>query len=468
MKGKLLLVTAILLAIAMVGFAQPIPGFQIGFASFQNSALANPANMKTVCGGTEFIPDGTPFDVIDVATGVSAVGAPATYFPYSSYYLTEPLVFNGGSALGMPGNFYTNPCFANDNLPCMDGEDDCDEGTYSPAPSFYLLAYGPCINGFRAKWTSSTWAQATSGPGMRFRQASTWTCVLEACGTPCVPTPAVDFVPEYPNGPQDQGACITLCEGSTTVICVGPVPLPDRVPHVSIMPGCLFPPLGCNDDCTPANIWSLTPFVLTGTGPFYYCATLAYSGEEGCVCAHLDFIEGVETVDLDVAFDGAVRLNWTAASTADIDRYVISRNGSEIGSVASNVYSYVDESFSYGVNYTYELAALDVSGHKTVLATASITPTEGAIVVTEYALHQNFPNPFNPTTTIRFDLVEKNFVSLKVFNATGQTVATMSGEFGAGVNFHNFDASNLTSGLYFYTVQIGDVYSATKKMLLVK
>jgi hypothetical protein len=294
-----------------------------------------------------------------------------------------------------------------------------------------------------------------------------WTCEIRTHGTPCVPTPEVTFNVTVPYGPQDMGACVTLCEGSTTVICVGPVPLPDRIPHVSILPGCLYPPMGCDDDCTPANIWNLTPFVLTGTGPYFYCANLMYAGEEGCVCVHLDFIEAVETVDLDVVFDGAVRLNWTAAS-GELDKYIISRNGSEIGSVASDVYSYVDESFEYGVNYTYELAALDLSGHRTVLATESITPTEGAIVVTEYALHQNFPNPFNPTTTIRFDLVQANYVTLKVYNATGQEVATMSGEFGAGVNFHNFDATNLTSGLYFYTVQIGDVYSATKKMLLVK
>ena len=73
------------------------------------------------------------------------------------------------------------------------------------------------------------------------------------------------------------------------------------------------------------------------------------------------------------------------------------------------------------------------------------------------------------TTSIRFDLVEKNFVSLKIYNTNGQVVATVaSREFNKGVQIVNFDATNLTSGLYFYTVKVGNVYSATKKMLLVK
>jgi hypothetical protein len=115
------------------------------------------------------------------------------------------------------------------------------------------------------------------------------------------------------------------------------------------------------------------------------------------------------------------------------------------------------------------LVSVEVNGNSTVEATQSVTPSMDKAVVTEYALHQNFPNPFNPTTSIRFDLVEKNFVTLKIHNATGQEVATVvNSERAAGVNIVNFDATKLTSGVYFYTVKAGNVFSATRRMLLVK
>ncbi|MDD5087673.1 MAG: T9SS type A sorting domain-containing protein [bacterium] len=439
MKGKLLLIAAMLMAFAAVGFGQ---GFQCDIASFLSEDLEGLADLTDACTEGELFADGVPTGlVIDCATGLEP---PAPYF--GTQFTT-----NMGGEFELPGNFYYPAYFGHP--------------TNTFANTFRFEVTGPCVGGVYPVWVSTCFTPAVGPANYFFKGAGEWTCEMRSCGTPCVPTPEVNFTPTVAYGEQDMSACVTLCEGSTTVISVGPVPLPDRIPEVSILPGCEI----CGDpDCTPANVWNLTEWVLTGTGPYYYVANLSYAAEEGCVCVHLDFIEAVETVDLDVAFDGAVRLNWTEATTANLDKYIISRNGSEIASVAADVYSYVDESFEYGVNYTYELAALDLSGHRTVLATESITPSEGAITVTEYALHQNFPNPFNPTTTIRFDLVKANHVSLKVFNATGQEVATMSGEFPLGVNFHNFDATNLTSGLYFYTIQIGDVYSATKKMLLVK
>lgn len=443
MKGKLLLIAIMLMGFATLSFGQL---WQVTIFASMTEDLEDPCDFTYMCSGGDLIADGHMGVWIDNNTG-----EPAAVPPHSGNTFT----FNGETDLGMPGNFYSFDLFGLPN--------------WAAGASYHAEVPGAIVGGFQHVWVSPSWSPPANGAFEIYWPRSVWTCELRSVGVPCEPTPEVNFDVTVPYGPQDAGVCVTLCEGSTTPICVGPVPLPDRVPHVSVLPGCMYPPMGCEDECVPANVWTLTPFVMVqGADGYYFCANLMYAGEEGCVCVHLDFIEGVEAVDLDVAFDGAVRLNWSAAS-GEIANYVIARNGSDLATVASNVYSFVDENFDFGVNYTYELAALDLTGNRTVLATASVTPSEGAITVTEYAMHQNYPNPFNPSTTIRFDLVETNFVTLKVFNATGQEVATLvNGSRAAGVNYVNFDATNLTSGLYFYSVQIGDVYSATKKMLLVK
>lgn len=89
-------------------------------------------------------------------------------------------------------------------------------------------------------------------------------------------------------------------------------------------------------------------------------------------------------------------------------------------------------------------------------------------IPSSYALAQNYPNPFNPSTTIEFNLPKSEFVSVKVFNTLGQEVETLlNGEQAAGKYTLRFDASRLTTGMYFYRLQAGE-FVATKKMLLVK
>ncbi|RCK71599.1 MAG: hypothetical protein IGBAC_2221 [Ignavibacteriae bacterium] len=93
-----------------------------------------------------------------------------------------------------------------------------------------------------------------------------------------------------------------------------------------------------------------------------------------------------------------------------------------------------------------------------------------------FELSQNYPNPFNPLTTIEFSLPEDAIVSLKVYNILGQEVATLADKelFTAGKNEIDFDASNLTSGVYFYRITAESIeqsmqkYDQVKKMLLIK
>ncbi len=89
--------------------------------------------------------------------------------------------------------------------------------------------------------------------------------------------------------------------------------------------------------------------------------------------------------------------------------------------------------------------------------------------VTEFKLDQNFPNPFNPTTTINFSIPKENtFTSLKIFNSLGEEVGTLLNQvIPAGNHEVHFDASALSSGVYFYVLKSGS-YVDSKKMILMK
>ncbi len=88
--------------------------------------------------------------------------------------------------------------------------------------------------------------------------------------------------------------------------------------------------------------------------------------------------------------------------------------------------------------------------------------------VTEYKLAQNYPNPFNPSTTIKYQIPKESFVTLKVYDAIGREVASLvNKQQSAGYYNLNFNAANLSSGIYFYRILAGD-YTAVKKMLLLK
>jgi parallel beta-helix repeat protein len=86
----------------------------------------------------------------------------------------------------------------------------------------------------------------------------------------------------------------------------------------------------------------------------------------------------------------------------------------------------------------------------------------------QYLLFNNFPNPFNPTTRIQFDLPEDNYVNLTVFNIKGQEIKKLVIGFKQAGSYQiEFDGSDLASGVYFYRLQAGD-FVQTRRMLLIK
>jgi hypothetical protein len=85
-----------------------------------------------------------------------------------------------------------------------------------------------------------------------------------------------------------------------------------------------------------------------------------------------------------------------------------------------------------------------------------------------YRLDQNYPNPFNPVTTINFGIPKSSNVKLAVYDLLGREVQVLVNEFvQAGNHSVDFDASNFSSGVYFYTIRSGD-FTDTKKMALIK
>ena len=99
---------------------------------------------------------------------------------------------------------------------------------------------------------------------------------------------------------------------------------------------------------------------------------------------------------------------------------------------------------------------------------AGVSPLSSSNVPVKFALSQNFPNPFNPTTTINYNLSKSIQVSLKIYDVLGREVATLvNGVQEAGQKTAVWDASHIASGVYFYKLVAGD-FSDVKRMILLK
>lgn len=133
--------------------------------------------------------------------------------------------------------------------------------------------------------------------------------------------------------------------------------------------------------------------------------------------------------------------------------------------------SNIDYQYSYSYNHTYNygngvtdvniLPKVNNSGDDMFVSSSTDIPTK-------FGIDQNYPNPFNPATTIKYALPQASFVTLKVFNITGQEVATLvNQQVAAGNHTVKFDASGLASGTYIYRIQAGNNVKSNK-MLLIK
>jgi phosphatidylserine/phosphatidylglycerophosphate/cardiolipin synthase-like enzyme len=156
------------------------------------------------------------------------------------------------------------------------------------------------------------------------------------------------------------------------------------------------------------------------------------------------------------------------AETNAPDQYVItgSHNWSSSAETANNENTLILKSTRLANLYLQEFSArYTAAGGTDVLTGIEITST---IAPKVFRLLQNYPNPFNPTTSISYDVPQKSNVSLKVFDVLGREVITLvQKEQLAGSYRVQFDASKLSSGIYFYRLQAGS-FMNSKKMVLIK
>ena len=171
-----------------------------------------------------------------------------------------------------------------------------------------------------------------------------------------------------------------------------------------------------------------------------------------------------------------VTLNWSTVSENnnsgfDVERSSANNTWSKVGNVSGNgtttngnSYAFTDRNLAAG-NYNYRLKQIDFNGNFEYFNLSN----EVIIgIPSKFELSQNYPNPFNPSTKISFALPNDGNVSLKIYDMSGKEAMTLVNEVKtAGYYSVSFNASSLSSGIYFYTLS-ADNFTATKKMMLVK
>ncbi|MBE2219455.1 MAG: T9SS type A sorting domain-containing protein [Ignavibacteria bacterium] len=125
------------------------------------------------------------------------------------------------------------------------------------------------------------------------------------------------------------------------------------------------------------------------------------------------------------------------------------------------------------INYFWRVKAKNQSGWGTFsqwlrFTTSPLAVTTNGGIPKEFALYGNYPNPFNPVTTIKFDVPVEGLVNIQVFDLLGREVSTLyNNSMKPGSYTISFDASDLSSGFYFYRMNSGS-FTSVKKMILIK
>ena len=123
---------------------------------------------------------------------------------------------------------------------------------------------------------------------------------------------------------------------------------------------------------------------------------------------------------------------------------------------------------TYTINAGYKDPSLEWGNTSAVINVTGVDEQLVSLKPESFELYANYPNPFNPSTKIRYAILETVFTSLKVYSLLGQEVATLINEEKTpGVYEVNFDSANFTSGTYLYKLQAGN-FIKTKKMILLR
>lgn len=228
---------------------------------------------------------------------------------------------------------------------------------------------------------------------------------------------------------------------------------------------------------TMLNTYGIRALVFNTTGNHTLFAGVATATGQGVYEYTFSFVP-VELVSFSAeVFGSKVNLSWITASEVNNYGFQIERRNADsnewksIGFINGNgnstetrYYSFSDNSVAIG-KYFYRLKQVDFSGSYEYSSEVEVTIREA---LNEFILNQNYPNPFNPLTKISFIIPQKGFTTLKVFDVLGNEVSKIfEGELSAGSYELKFDASGLSSGIYFYSLNSGE-FTKTFKMILSK
>jgi len=173
--------------------------------------------------------------------------------------------------------------------------------------------------------------------------------------------------------------------------------------------------------------------------------------------------------------NGNVELLWKTATEKNNNGFDVERKSAtsefvKIGFVKGNgtttnlsTYAFTDKNVKE--DFPYRLKQIDFDG---TFAYSNIVNASTSSLPTTFTLAQNFPNPFNPSTTISYSLPKAGVVTLAIFNTLGQKVKEVVNGFQEAGNYTvSLNASDLSSGNYIYNISLNG-QSINKKMLLLK
>lgn|GEM_PF-4763143 len=268
----------------------------------------------------------------------------------------------------------------------------------------------------------------------------------------------------------------------------------DASPFVSALCGLM---LSINLSLTPNEVYSIITHTSDKIGQYSYDANgwnryMGYGRINAEDAVHvasgapatprgLTIGMGLKNLDLKKFY---IMLKWNANIEPDFSLYEIWRkvgtgDWTEIGTSTTNQYNEFDYFYNGTVALYYKVRAKDTDNNYSffsdvVNGNGTIAPKAGGEkeieekFIAEYSLSSNYPNPFNPSTTINYQIPNNNYVTLKVYDMLGNVVKTLIDGYKTQGNYSiNFNASSLSNGIYFYQLKAGSFIS-TKKMLLLK
>jgi aryl-phospho-beta-D-glucosidase BglC (GH1 family) len=175
--------------------------------------------------------------------------------------------------------------------------------------------------------------------------------------------------------------------------------------------------------------------------------------------------------------DTVIRVRWINRTTDNdsitVERKVDDGNFESFAKIAYDATEFIDTTVSTGSAYYYRLRTilgdtLLIQSYPVMISLVSSGVPENNSIPSQVQLLDNYPNPFNNSTTFSFNLPSRSFVTLKIFDAIGREVATViSEELESGKHTRLWNAQGLSSGIYYYKIQVGKI-TETRKLAIIR